>query len=167
MGYLWFRTWPSTWVSWQTGQWQSTPRRITSSIRNCKAGFTSACERNTNDAWGRAARQNVWYILTLFVEAANRSYINVLYTNCLWCTDSRWIAFSCLPNIRRTAEYLLPSLCNTSTSNIRIIFECCVRILFVFRCKPGLRVPSDTQGKRGKTTQQPLNLWCGCVCLTR
>ncbi len=64
-----------------------------------------------------------------FAEAANRPYINILYANSLWCTDSRWIAFGCLPNIRHTAECCLPRLRNTSTSN--------VRILFAFRCKRG------------------------------
>ncbi len=75
-----------------------------------------------------------------FAEAANRSYINVLYTNSLWCTDSRRIAFRCSPNIRRTAKCCLPRLRKTSTSNVHIIFACCIRvcILFAFRCKRGL-----------------------------
>ncbi len=38
------------------------------------------------------------------VEAANRPYINILYTNSLWSTDSQQIAFGCSPNIRRIAE---------------------------------------------------------------
>ncbi len=73
-----------------------------------------------------------------FAEAANRPYINLLYVNFLWCTDSRRIVFGCLPNVCRTAECCLPSLGNTSTSNIRIVFEC--RVLFVFRCKHGVTV---------------------------
>ncbi len=52
-----------------------------------------------------------------------------------------WIAFGCSPNVRHTAECCLPHLTNTSTSNVRIIFECRVRIciLFAFRCKRGLK----------------------------
>ncbi len=76
-----------------------------------------------------------------FAEALNRPYINVLYMNSLWCTDSRRTAFGCSPNVCRTAECCLPRLGNTSTSNVRIVFECrvCVRILFAFRCKCGFR----------------------------
>ncbi len=76
-----------------------------------------------------------------FVEAANRPYINILYANSLWCTDSRQIAFGCSPNIRHTAECCLPRLRNMSTSNIHIVFACHVhvRILFAFRCKRGLK----------------------------
>ncbi len=75
-----------------------------------------------------------------FAETANWPYINVLYANSLWCTDSQRIAFGCSLNIRHTAECCLPRLWNTSTSNVRIIFECRVRIriLFAFRCKRGL-----------------------------
>ncbi len=73
-----------------------------------------------------------------FAKAVYWPYINVLYANSLWCTDSRRIAFGCLPNVRRTAECCLPRLRNTSTSNIRIIFACRIRVLFAFRCKRGL-----------------------------
>ncbi len=52
--------------------------------------------------------------------------------------DSRWIAFGCSPNVRHTAECCLPRLRNTSTSNVRVIFACRIRILFAFRCKRGL-----------------------------
>ncbi len=65
----------------------------------------------------------------------NRPYINVLYANSLWCTDSWRIAFGCSPNVHHTAECCLPRLRNTSTSNVRIVFTCHIRILFVFRYK--------------------------------
>ncbi len=67
-----------------------------------------------------------------FAEAVNRPYINILYVNSLWGTDSRQIAFGCSPNIRHTAECCLPRLRNTSTSNIRIVFACRIRILFAW-----------------------------------
>ncbi len=70
-----------------------------------------------------------------FAEAANRPYINVLYANSLWCTDSRRIAFGCSPNVCHTAKCCLPRLRNTSTSNVRIVFACHIRVLFAFRCK--------------------------------
>ncbi len=68
-----------------------------------------------------------------------RLHLNVSYANFLWSTDSWWIAFSCLPNIRRTAKCCLLCFGNTSTSNIRIVFACRIRIcvLFAFRCKLG------------------------------
>ncbi len=98
------------------------------------------CERSTRTE----LRQNVWYIRTLFGihRGSKLTYMKVLYANSLWCTDSRRIAFGCSPNIHHTAECGLPRLGNTSTLNIRIVFECCVRIciLFAFRCKPGFRV---------------------------
>ncbi len=72
-----------------------------------------------------------------FAEAANRPYSNILYGNSLWYTDSRRIAFGCLPNIHRTAEYCLLHLVNISTSNIHIVFKCRIRVLFAFQCKPG------------------------------
>ncbi len=50
-----------------------------------------------------------------FADAANQPYINVLYANSLWCTDSQRIAFGCSPNVRHTAECYLPRLRNTST----------------------------------------------------
>ncbi len=65
-------------------------------------------------------------------------FLNVLSANSLWSTDSWWIAFRCLPNFCRTAECCLPHLGNTSTSNVRIVFACYIRILFAIRCKPGL-----------------------------
>ncbi len=52
-----------------------------------------------------------------FAKAANRSYINVLHANSLWCTDSWRIAFGCSPNIRRTAESGLTCHGSTSTLN--------------------------------------------------
>ncbi len=98
------------------------------------ANTNTACE---NDAYVYVGK---FVDCSAFAEAANRPYINVLYVNSLWCTDSRRIAFGYSPNVRHTAECCLPCLSNTSTSNVHIIFECRVRIrvLFVFRCKPGL-----------------------------
>ncbi len=97
------------------------------------ANTNAACENNAYVHVGK------FVDCTAFAEAANRPYINVLYVNSLWCTDSRRIAFGCLPNIRHTAECCLPRLKKTSTSNIRIIFACRVRVcvLFAFRCKRG------------------------------
>ncbi len=96
------------------------------------ANMNAACE---NDAYVHVSK---FVDCSAFAEAANRPYINVLYANSLWCTDSQRIAFGCLPNVCHTAECCLPRLRNTSTSNVRIVFSCRVRILFVFRCKRGL-----------------------------
>ncbi len=74
-----------------------------------------------------------------FAEAANRPYINILYANSLWNTDSWWIAFGCLPNICRTAECCFPHLGNTSTLNDGFVFAWRIRVPFVFRCKPSLK----------------------------
>ncbi len=62
-----------------------------------------------------------------------------MYANSLWCTNSRRIAFGCSPNVRHAAECCLPRLRNTSTLNVRIIFECRgrIRIMFAFRCTRG------------------------------
>ncbi len=106
-------------------------------------GFKAGLHQNANT---NAACENDAYVhvgkfvdCLAFAEAANRPYIKVLYTNSLWCTDSRRIAFSCSPNVRHTAECCLSRLRNTSTSNVRIVFACRVRvrILFAFRCKRG------------------------------
>ncbi len=107
-------------------------------IETVKAGL----HRNTNAACENNAYVYVGKLVDCwaFTEAANRPYINVLYANSLWCTNSRQIAFNCSLNVRRAAECCLPRLRNTSTSNIRIVFACRIRIrvLFAFRCKRGL-----------------------------
>ncbi len=105
-------------------------------LRPYKAGFTFERER----CMRREMRQNVWYIHTLcsaFAKAANRPYINILYANSLWSTDSRRIAFGCLQNVHRTVECCLPHLGITSILN-DFVFACQIRIPFAFRCKPGL-----------------------------
>ncbi len=94
-----------------------------------KANANAACK---NDAYVYVGK---FVDCSAFAEAANGPYINVLYANSHWCTDSQRIAFGCLPN--------------ACTSNVRIGFKCCVRIgfkcrvriciLFAFRCKPGFR----------------------------
>ncbi len=60
---------------------------------------------NVNDACGqsRGRMYSTFVHYLAFAEAANRPYINVLYANSLWCTDSWQIALGCLPNIRRIA----------------------------------------------------------------
>ncbi len=93
------------------------------------ANMNAACE---NDAYVHVGKV---VDCLAFAEAANWPYINVLYANSLWCTDSQRIAFGCLPNVRHTAECCLPLVRTTSTSNVRIVFSCRVRILFAFRCK--------------------------------
>ncbi len=117
-----------------------------SQIQRYKRALKAGLHRNANT--NAACENNVYVYVGKFVDclafakAANRPYINVLYANYLWCTDSRQITFGCSPNIRHTVECCLPCLGNTSTSNVRIVFEChiCVRILFVFRYKPGFRL---------------------------
>ncbi len=96
---------------------------------------------NTNVACKNNAYAHVGKFVdcSAFAEAANRPYINVLYANSLWRTDSRRITFGCSPNIRHTAECCLPRLRNTSTSDVCIIFACHIRVLFVFRCKYGFK----------------------------
>ncbi len=74
-----------------------------------------------------------------FAEAVNQPYINVLHANSIWCTDSRRIAFGCLPNVCHTAKCCLPRLRNTSTSNVRIVFACRDHVLFAFWCKCGFK----------------------------
>ncbi len=112
----------------------------------CRCGRTlkAGLYRNANT---NAACENDAYVYvgkfvdcSAFAEAANWPYINVLYANSLWCTNSRQITFGCSRNVRHTAECCLPRLRNTSTSNIRIVFACRIRVLFVFRCKCGLRI---------------------------
>ncbi len=92
---------------------------------------------NTNNTCGWESKQNVCTFVhrSAFAEAANQPYINVLYANFFWCTDSRRIAFGYSPNTRRTAECCLPRLGNTSTLNDGFVFTCCIR--FEFWCKPG------------------------------
>ncbi len=80
-----------------------------------------------------------------FAEAANRPYINVLYTNSLWSTDSRQIAFGCSLNVHRTAKCCLPYLGNTFTLNDGFIFASRIRVLFTFRFKPGFTHPAVPQ----------------------
>ncbi len=46
-------------------------------------------------------------------------------------------------NVRHTAECCLPRLRNTSTSNVRIVFACCVRVLFAFRYKRGFTLAAQ------------------------
>ncbi len=101
------------------------------------ANTNAACK---NDAYVHVGK---FVDCSAFAEAANRPYKNVLCANSLWCTDSRRIAFGCSPNVRHTAEYCLPHLRNTSTSNIRIIFACRIRVLFAFRCKRSLKWKVD------------------------
>ncbi len=74
-------------------------------------------------------------------KEANRPYINILYANSLWCTDSWQIAFSCSPNVFRTGECRLPRIGNTSTLNNGFVFACCIRacVPFAFKCKPGFK----------------------------
>ncbi len=105
-------------------------------------GVKTGLHRNTN-----AACENDVYIhvckfvdCSAFAEAANRPYINILYANSLWCTDSQQIAFGCSLIVRHTAECCLPRLRNTSTSNVRIVFACHVRILFAIQCKHGFMI---------------------------
>ncbi len=107
----------------------------------------AACE---NDAYVHVDK---FVDCSAFAEAANWPYINVLYANSLWCTDSWRIAFGCSPNIRHTAECCLPRLRNTSTSNVRIVFACRVRILFAFRCKCGFT--------RECSVVSVVDSWCG------
>ncbi len=92
---------------------------------------------HADESWGRI--YGTFIHCSAFAEAANRSYINVLYTNSLWCTDSRWIAFNCSLNIRHTAECCLSRLGNTSTLNDGFVFACRIRVLFAFKCKPGFK----------------------------
>ncbi len=92
---------------------------------------------NANERRGRMYVTFVHW--SALVEAANRPYINILYANSLWSTDSWWIAFGCSLNVRRTAECCLPHLGNMSTLNEDFVFACHVRIQFVFRCKANLR----------------------------
>ncbi len=119
-----------------------------------KAGFTSECEQNANV---NAACENDAYVYvgkfvhcSAFAEAADRPcsqavrkpviakckkkwrlHLNVSYANFIWSTDIWGIAFGCSPNIHRTAKCCWPRLKNTSTSNVRIIFACRVRVLFL------------------------------------
>ncbi len=97
------------------------------------ANTNAACE---NDAYVHVGK---FVNCSAFAEAANWPYINVLYANSLWCTDSRRIAFGCLPNVCHTAECCLPRLRIMSTSNVCIVFACRVCVLFAFRCKHGFR----------------------------
>ncbi len=97
-----------------------------------KANTNAACE---NDAYVHVGK---FVDCLAFAEAANRPYINILYANSLWCTDSQRIAFGCSPNVCHTAECCLPCLKDMSTSNVRIVFTCRVHVLFVFRCKRSL-----------------------------
>ncbi len=131
-------------------EWKPVKQRHVHTIANvqrllciCKAGFTSACEWNVNAnntcTQSRGRMYGTFVHCSAFTDAANRPYINILYANSLWCTDSQRIAFDCSPNVCRTAECSLPHLGNTSTSNVRIIFERRIRILFAFWCKPDLR----------------------------
>ncbi len=112
--------------------------------RDCKAGFTSEREQNTNAAFKNDA--NVW---------------------CRHVTEVRQTAFGCATNVQQTAEWCYSSTVGTS-KGIRIqyvyvgsirylgqcqtVYECiihsasalfrivnCVRIPFACRCKPGLR----------------------------
>ncbi len=121
--------------------------KISTSIKNCiaysiwtvhlKMGLHRNANRNAaceNEAYVRVGK---FVDCSAFAEAANRPYINVLYANSFLCTDSRRIAFGCSPNVCHTAECSLPRLRNTFTSNIRIVFACCVCvcILFAFQCK--------------------------------
>ncbi len=75
-----------------------------------------------------------------FAEAANRPHINVLNANFLWSTNSQWIVFTYLLNVRHPAGCCLPRLGIISTSNIHFIFACCIhiRVLFAFRYKPSV-----------------------------
>ncbi len=74
-----------------------------------------------------------------FAEASNRAYINVLNLNSLRGTASRWIAFGCLPNVRRIVECCVPHLGNMCTLNDHFVFTCNfhINVLFAFRCKLG------------------------------
>ncbi len=99
-------------------------------LHNCE------CERCM---WTRHERRGRMYGTFLHCLA----FINVLYANSLWNTNSWLIAFGCSPNIRHTAKCCLPLLGNKSTLNDGFVFACCVRIHipFAFRCKPSLRCP--------------------------
>ncbi len=119
-------------VSWYPGKAMVNPQTF-------KPGLH--LNANANDACGNEARQNVWYICTLFdfAKAANRPYINVLNVNSLWITNCQWIAFDKLQNVRHTTKCCSPHLGNISTLNDCFVFACCVRIcvLFALACKPG------------------------------
>ncbi len=108
-----------------------------------------------DESWGRM--YGTFVHSSVFAETANRLYINVLYANSLWCTDSRRIAFGCSPNVRRTAECCSPRLGNTST--LSIFFECCVRHLFAFRCKPRFKVlTTNCMKQKDNISVEQLNL---------
>ncbi len=103
-------------------QRQGTLRSAINAGLHRNANTNAACK---NDAYVHVGK---FIDCLAFVEAANQPNINVLYANSLWCTDSRRIAFGCLPNVHHTAECCLPRLRNTSTSNVRIVFACRVRV---------------------------------------
>ncbi len=112
-------------------------------IHSCELRLKAGLHRNANT---NAACENDAYVhvgkfldCSAFAEAANRPYINVLYANSLWCTDSWRKAFGCSPNVHHTAKCCLPRLRNMSTLNVHIVFAYRVRILFAFRCKRSLR----------------------------
>ncbi len=122
-------------TSWKGApKWERSNRSVVKAGLHRNANTNAACENDANVHVGK------FVDCSAFVEAANRTYINVLYTNSLWCTNSRRTAFGCSPNVRHTAKCCLPRLRNTSTSNIRIVFVCRIRVLFVFRCKRGLKM---------------------------
>ncbi len=101
---------------------------------------------HADESWDRM--YGTFVHCSAFSEAANRPCVNVLYTNSLCFTDNWRIAFGYLPNIRRIAECCLPSLGNTTTSNVHIVFECRVCILFTFRCKPSFRAAGPFSPKK-------------------
>ncbi len=88
------------------------------------ANTNAACE---NDAYVYVGK---FVNCSAFAEAADWPYINVLYTNSLWCTDSRRIAFGCSPNVRHTNAVCLASgihLHRTFASFSNVAFAFCSR----------------------------------------
>ncbi len=95
----------------------------------------------TTHVEARRGRTYVTFVYcSVFNETSNRPCINLLNANSFWSTDSWWIVFDCLPNVRRTAECCLPRLGNLSTLNNHFVFACRIHIFFVFGCKPGFRL---------------------------
>ncbi len=93
-------------------------------------GLKPGLHLNVNADERRGRMYGTFVHCLAFAEAANWPYINVLYANSLWSTDSQWIVFGCLPNVRCTAEYCLPHLGNTFTLHFCMLRSCsiCVQV---------------------------------------
>ncbi len=126
-GTVWTSSMSSIWINFlHTRKWTAVLITFTTCVLSWVYIWMRIRTTHVEARRGRMYRTFVH--CSAFGKAVNRPYIHVLSENSLWSTNSLQIAFSCSPQVRRTAECCLPCLSDTSTLNNRFVFACRVRV---------------------------------------